>query len=79
MKLLHIKGKYGESYIVIDKIEFFSICENKESYNIDVYVGGKPNPLAINVSKPQKIVQDLVTVIDIADNDIIEYTIKGEE
>lgn len=79
MRLLHIKGKYGERYIVIDNIEGFAITKDKENYTIDVLTGGQPFLLAINISKPQKIVQDLVNIINTIDNDIIEYTIKGEE
>lgn len=79
MRLLHIKGKYGEKYIVIDKIEGFEIIKDKENYNIDVITGRQPYPIATNVSEPRKIVEDLVKTIDTIDNNIIEYSIKGEE
>ena len=81
MRLLHIKGKYGESYIVIDKIDSFEPIYNKEkrNYSVDIIVGHRPHPLAINVSEPQQIVEDLVKTIDTIDNNIIEYSIKGEE
>lgn len=79
MRLLHIKGRFGERYIVIDKIEKFEIIKEEEIYHIDVFTGGQPFPIAVNISKPQKIIQDLLNAINTIDNDIIEYTIKEKE
>ena len=81
MRLLHIKGTYGEIYIAIDKIEGFEprYNEEKRNYSVDMIVNSRSYPLANNVSEPQKIVEDLVKIIDTIDNNIIEYSIKGEE
>lgn len=79
MRLLHIKGRFGERYIVIDKIEKFEIIKEEEIYHIDAFAGGQPFPIAVNISNPQKIIQDLLNAINTIDNDIIEYTIKEKE
>ena len=81
MRVLHLKGKYIEEYIVIDKIERFSILkiENSLNYTVDLSANGRPVPLAVNTNKPQEIVKDLLKVINTIDNEIIEYTVKGED
>ena len=81
MKLLHLKGKDIDEYIVIDKIERFQIfeIENTIRYTVDIIVGNRPSPLAINTSEPQEIVKSLLKVINTIDNEIIEYTVKEAE
>ncbi len=81
MKLLHLKGKDIDEYIAIDKIERFQILgiENTIRYTVDIIVGNRPSPLAINTSEPQEIVKSLLKVINTIDNEIIEYTVKEAE
>lgn len=81
MRTLHIKGKYIDEYIMIDKIERFSILkiENSLNYTIDLIANSRPVPLAIKTNKPNEIVEDLLKIIDTIDNKIIEYTVKGED
>ena len=85
MRLLHLKGKYIDEYIdeyiVIDKIERFSILKIEKSlnYSVDILANGRPVPLAIKTNKPQEIVKDLVRTINTIDNEIIEYTVKEAE
>ena len=81
MKLLHLKGKDIDEYIAIDKIERFQIfeIENTIRYTVDIIVGNRPSPLAINTSEPQEIVKSLLKVINTIDNEIIEYTVKEAE
>lgn len=81
MKLLHLKGKDIDEYIAIDKIERFQILviENTIRYTVDIIVGNRPSPLAINTSEPQEIVKSLLKVINTIDNEIIEYTVKETE
>ena len=74
MKLLHLKGKDIDEYIAIDKIERFQILGI-----VDIIVGNRPSPLAINTSEPQEIVKSLLKVINTIDNEIIEYTVKEAE
>lgn len=78
MRLLHLKGKDIDEYIAIDKIERFQIfgIENTIRYTVDIIVGNRPSPLAINTSEPQEIVKSLLKVINTIDNEIIEYTVK---
>lgn len=81
MRLLHLKGKFIDEYIVIDKIERFSILkiENSLNYTVDILTNGRPVPLAIKTNKPQEIVKDLIRTINTIDNEIIEYTVKEAE
>lgn len=81
MRLLHLKGKMIDEYIVIDKIERFSIfkIENSLNYSVDILANDRPVPLAIKTNKPQEIVKDLVRTINTIDNEIIEYTVKESE
>ena len=81
MKLLHLKGKDIDEYIAIDKIERFQILgiENTIRNTVDIIVGNRPSPLAINTSEPQEIVKSLLKVINTIDNEIIEYTVKEAE
>lgn len=81
MRLLHLKGNYIDEYIVIDKIERFSILkiENSLNYSVDILANGRPCPLAPKTNKPHEIVKDLIRTIDTIDNEIIEYTIKEME
>lgn len=81
MRLLHLKGKDIDEYIVIDKIERFSIfgIENSLNYTVDILTNGRPVPLALKTNKPQEIVKDLIRTINTIDNEIIEYTVKEEE
>ena len=81
MRLLHLKGKDIDEYIVIDKIERFSILkiENSLNYTVDILANSRPVPLALKTNKPQEIVKDLIRTINTIDNEIIEYTVKEAE
>ena len=81
MRLLHLKGKDIDEYIVIDKIERFSILkiENSLNYTVDILANSRPVPLALKTNKPQEIVKDLIRTINTIDNEIIEYTVKESE
>ena len=81
MRLLHLKGKDIDEYIVIDKIERFSIfrIENSLNYTVDILANSRPVPLTLKTNKPQEIVKDLVRTINTIDNEIIEYTVKESE
>lgn len=81
MRLLHLKGKHIDKYIVIDKIESFSILkiENSLNYTVDIFANSRPTPLALKTNKPQEIVKDLIRTINTIDNEIIEYTVKESE
>ena len=80
MRTLHLKGNHVNEYIVIDKIERFAILgiENSLNYIVDLFVNGRPVPLATKTDKPQEIVKDLLKAINTIDNEIVEYTVKGE-
>ena len=73
--------KMIDEYIVIDKIERFSILkiENSLNYTVDILANGRPVPLALKTNKPQEIVKDLIRTINTIDNEIIEYTVKESE
>lgn len=81
MRLLHIKGKYGERYIPIEQIQSFLIVsvENTIRSDVQIAAGGLIDTIAFKTDKPREIVEDLLKVVNTIDNDIIEYTIKGEE
>ena len=81
MRLLHLKGNYIDEYIVIDKIERFSILkiENSLNYTVDICICGRPSPLVLKTNQPHEIVKDLIRTIDTIDNEIIEYTVKETE
>lgn len=81
MRLLHIKGKNKDEYIVIDKIEKFVILKEKDTivYSVHLIVSGGIIPLVLNTSEPRQIVTSLLTAINTIDNEIVEYTIKGEK
>lgn len=78
MRLLHIKGKDIDEYIVIDKIEKFVVfkIENTIRYTINLVVNGVPIPLTVNTDNPKKIIEGLLNTINTIDNEIIEYTIN---
>ena len=64
------------------KNEYFCLknrIENTIRYTVDIIVGNRPSPLAINTSEPQEIVKSLLKVINTIDNEIIEYTVKEAE
>lgn len=79
-RVLHLKGNYVDEYIVIDKIERFAILriENSLNYTVDLFVNGRPVPLATKTDKPHEMVKDLLKSINTIDNEIVEYTVKGE-
>ncbi len=80
MKLLHIKDKNIDEYIVIDKIEKFCIykIENTIRYTVDLIVSERPTPLAIQTAEPKKIIEGLLKTFNTIDNEVIEYTIKED-
>lgn len=80
MRVLHIKGKHEERYIPIDKIESFIIFKEKNpGYEVDLMGGRVSTRIAVNTDNPNEIIETLIKTIDITDNKIIEYTVKGEE
>lgn len=81
MRLLHIKGKYLDRYIPIVQIQSFLILDvsNTTRKDVQIVAGGLADTIAFNTDKPKEIVENLLNVINTIDNNIIEYTIKGEE
>ena len=80
MRVLHLKGKYEERYIPIDKIGSFIIFKKDNTgYNIDLIAGGVATRIAVNIDDPNEIIETLIKTIDITNNRFIEYTVKGEE
>lgn len=81
MRLLHIKDNNINTYIVIDKIIGFDIFYSKDlkGYTAHIKTNTNITPLTYKTNKPEKVIKDLLTIINTIDNEIIEYTIKEEE
>lgn len=80
MRLLHLQNENINQYLVIDKIVGIEVFyeKNLSTYSVHIKTINNVIPIALKTKEPDKVVKDLLTIINTIDNEIIEYTIKEE-